>query len=113
MNKVILLGRITKEIELIDVKPELKIAKFSLAVRSTKATEDSNFFDVVAFGKQAEMLATTVKKGQRILVEGSLRQEKFTDKTGANRSKVVVILNGFSYIEKREEVAEDDVKFDF
>ena len=115
MNEVILLGRLVREVEIIDIRDDLKIAKFSMAVKARKAGEDDSFFDIVAFGKQAEVLATSVKKGHRLLVEGALRQERFTDKEGRNRSKVSITLRNFSFIEKKDAAGEeeDDVRFDF
>lgn len=114
MNKVVLLGRLVRDVEMIDLREDLKIAKFSMAVKARKANEDDFFFDVVAFGRQADLLMTSVKKGQRLLVEGSLRQERFTDRDGNKRSKVTITMSGFDFIEKKEVAEEaDDVNFDF
>ena len=110
MNKLIIMGRLTADAEIFDVREGLKICKFTIAVNGFKK-DDVSFFDVTAFNKQAEAIVMFVKKGQRLLIEGELKQDKFVDKEGKNRSKVGIILRSFEFIEKKGADEEDDVNF--
>jgi single-strand DNA-binding protein len=101
MNKVILLGRLVADVELKEIKEDFKVGNLVLAVDSGK--EDTAFVDVTAFGRQAEVISQFVKKGQRLLIEGELKQERFETKEGQKRSKIKVILRGFSFVERKSD----------
>ena len=105
MNKVILLGRVIKDIEMKNTK-KLRIAEGSLAVSGTKEGE-TLFIDFTAFERTAELLAS-VKKGQRILLEGRLVLEKFEKKDGTKVSKHKLVVSTMTYIEKKGEAADTD-----
>lgn len=107
MNKVILLGRLVKDVELKQAK-QLTLAEGSLAV-SGNADGSTVFIDFTAFGKTAEALAL-VKKGNRILVEGRLILNKFEKKDGTKVSQHKIVIQSFDFIEKKEGGAgkEDD-----
>lgn len=105
MNKVILLGRLVADVELKEIKPDLNVANLTLAVDSGK--DDTAFVDVTAFGRQADVIAKFVSKGQRLLIEGELKQERFETKDGQKRSKMKVILRGFSFVERKSDTQED------
>jgi single-strand DNA-binding protein len=104
-NKVILAGNLTRDPELRYTPKGLAIAKFGLAVNRTwtneagEKKEEATFVDIDAFGKQAEVIAQYVKKGQQFLVEGRLKLDQWDDKqTGQKRSKLAVVLEGFSFL---------------
>lgn len=89
MNSVNLIGRLTANPELKYFESGKVIARFSLAVNRTK--DESDFFEVEAWEKTAEVIGQYCTKGSQVGVSGSLLQEKWKDKTtGGNRSKVVV-----------------------
>lgn len=103
MNKVVLMGRVARDIELIFAKGTGNgIAKFSLAVQRPFKKDEVDFINIVAFGKQAETLATYVTKGQRLLIEGAMQVSNYTDKDGNKRNNVDVVVNSFEFIEKAE-----------
>lgn len=94
-NEVIVIGRLTRDAELKMTAAGLAITSFSIAVnRSVKKndewTDEASFFDCVLFGKMGEIIVQYLTKGKQIAVVGSLRQDRWTDKEGANRSKVVI-----------------------
>lgn len=97
-NSVILTGRITKDLEL---KPagQTQVTNFSMAVDNPFKKDDASFFDIVAFGKTAELLNNYCGKGSKILIEGNLKQERFQDKQGNNRSAVRVIANRVEFLD--------------
>jgi len=96
LNSVSLIGRLTADPQLQYLAQSgTAIATFSIASNYYAASkgDEVNYFEVTAFGKQAETINTYLKKGKQIAVYGTLRQERWQDKeTGANRSKVKIIL---------------------
>lgn len=99
-NSVILTGRITKDLEL---KPagQTQVTNFSMAVDNPFKKDDASFFDIVAFGKTAELLNNYCGKGSKILIEGNLKQDRFQDKQGNNRSAVRVIANRIEFLDSK------------
>jgi len=109
MNKTIILGTITKDIELRYTNTGTAIANFSIAhnkrwtdKNTNERKEKASFFDVQVFGKQAETINQYFRKGSRILIDGELDQQTWKAQDGTNRSKVVINLNGFDFIDKNE-----------
>ena len=101
MNKIILMGRLTKEPELKYIPNTDKgVAKFTLAVPRAFKKDETDFINCTAFGKQAEIIASYVTKGQRLLVEGALQIGSYTNKEGAKVYTTDVIVNSFNFIEK-------------
>lgn len=99
-NSVILTGRITKDLEL---KPagQTQVTNFSMAVDNPFKKDDASFFDIVAFGKTAKLLNNYCSKGSKILIEGNLKQDRFQDKEGNNRSVVRVIANRVEFLDSK------------
>jgi len=103
MNQVQLLGRLTKDPEMsYGGQNNITICKFSIAISEKRnGQENSSFFDCKSFGKTAEAINQYIKKGQRILISGSLDQSRWQDKnTSQIRSKIEITVNRFDFIEK-------------
>jgi single-strand DNA-binding protein len=108
-NKVILAGNLTRDPELTHTPKGTAVGKFSLAINRNWTTEtgekreEVTFVDVKAFGRQAETVAKFLRKGRPLLVEGRLHLETWDDKTtGAKRSRTVVVMESFSFIDSAE-----------
>jgi len=95
INKVILVGNVTKD-------PESRgnsVASFGVATNEQWKDKDGNKQErtevhrVTAFGKLAEIISRYVKKGTLVYLEGSIRTEKYTDKSGAERYSTGVIAS--------------------
>ncbi|WP_369040901.1 single-stranded DNA-binding protein [Staphylococcus chromogenes] len=99
-NSVILTGRITKDLELKQAG-QTQVTNFSIAVDNPFKKDDASFFDIVAFGKTAELLNNYCGKGSKILIEGNLKQDRFQDKQGNNRSAVRVITNRVEFLDSK------------
>lgn len=83
MNKVILKGRLTKDVDLRYTQTESKaVANFSIAVN--RIGKGTDFFNCVAWDKQAEFVTKYFKKGQEILLAGRIENDKYEDKTYTN-----------------------------
>ena len=80
MNKVILMGRLTRDAEMFGQKS--KVARFTLAVDRSYGEDETDFFNCVSFGKQAEFVEKFLKKGIKVLVTGRLQNNSYEDKQG-------------------------------
>ena len=100
MNLVNLTGRITKDLELKQAG-QTQVTNFSMAVVNPFKKDDTSFFDIVAFGKTAQLLNDYCGKGSKVLIEGNLKQDRFQDKEGNNRSVVRVIANRIEFLDSK------------
>lgn len=105
INKVFLLGNLTRDPELRFSAKGTAVANLTIAVNEkwkNDAGEDKesvSFVDAVCFGKRAETYAQHHRKGSKTLIEGKLKTESWDDKaTGQKRSKLVVHLDGFEFV---------------
>ena len=102
-NKVILLGRIVRDIELRESSSGSKFCSFSLAVaRRSKsgAEEQTDFIDCSAFSYTAEFLAKWCKKGTAIIVVGELQQNNY-EKDGVKHYSYKVVVNEAQFAESK------------
>ena len=100
INSTILLGRLTRDPELSYTPSQTPVCKFSIANNRPGAAgkEEVNFFDIVAWDKLGTNCSTFLKKGSQVVVEGRLKQERFQDKNGQNRSVVKVIADNIQFL---------------
>ena len=92
MNKVILLGRLVRDIDLCYTPSGAAIGKTAIAVTrkytlNGEKREETCFIDITFFGKQAEVSNQYLQKGSKLLVEGRLKFDQWQDSNGQNRSK--------------------------
>ena len=106
-NKVILMGRLTKEPEIRYTQSQKCVAQFTLAVdrpfTGENGKKEADFIPVVVWGKGAELIGNSCQKGHRLLVEGRLQIRNFDAKDGTKHWVTEVIANNFEFIEKREQ----------
>jgi single-strand DNA-binding protein len=99
INKAILVGRLGRDPELRHTQTSQAVVSFSLAteekVKDGKRTEWHN---VTAWGKLAEICAQYLAKGSLVYVEGRLQTEEYTDKTGAKRSTTKIVANEVKFL---------------
>ena len=101
MNLVIFTGRTTADPEVRYTTDGKAVASFNFAVNRKFDKENSDFFKCVAFGKTAETIEKLVKKGTKILLEGEIRNNNYTDKNGVRRYEMQVIVNSFEFCESK------------
>jgi single-strand DNA-binding protein len=113
LNKVMLIGRLTRDPEVRTFANGGKVAKFGFAVNnrrkntSTGEWEDEPvFLDVDAFnrgdfGKLADRVEQSLRKGQQIFIEGHLRLDQWTGQDGQKRSKLTVVMDNFQFLDPR------------
>jgi len=106
MNKVILLGNLTRDVELRAVG-DTQVGNIGLAVNRRYRTasgedrEDTTFVDCEAWGRQAEVMSRYLAKGRPVLIEGRLKLDTWQDKDGGNRSKLKVVVENFQFVDSR------------
>lgn len=106
MNKIVLLGRLTKDPEVRYTSTSKVVAQFTLAVDrpySKDKQREADFIPVVIWGKQAEICGNYLSKGQRVLVEGRLQIRNYEAKDGQKKYVTEVIGEHFEFIERREQ----------
>lgn len=105
INKSILVGRLTKEIELKSTQSGTNYVQFDLAVGNGKDKEGNerpaDFINCVAWEKKAENLSLYVHKGHRVAVEGRLKVDKYQNDKGENRYKTYVLVENYEFLEPK------------
>ena len=108
LNKVILLGNLTRQPELRYTTGGMAICEFGLAMNrrfsvNSQDREEVCFVDVVVWGKQGENCGKYLEKGSQVMLEGRLQLDQWKDKdTGANRSKLRVVAEMIQVLSKSD-----------
>lgn len=101
MNKVILVGRFTRDPDLRTTTTGKSVATFSLAVDRRYKQEGqptADFFNIVAWGRQAEVICQYLGKGRQIALSGHLQSRSYDGKDGVKRYVTEVVLEDFDFI---------------
>jgi single-strand DNA-binding protein len=105
LNRVMLIGRLTRDPESRHTANGNSVTNFGLAVNRTykrpgsdEPVEETTFVDVEAWGKTGETFARYMKKGRQAYVEGRLRLDSW-EKDGQKRSKLVVVMETFQFLD--------------
>jgi single-strand DNA-binding protein len=105
-NKVILLGNLTRDVEIKQVGAT-SVGKLGLAVNRKFTTaggenrEEVTFVDCEAWGKTAEIMAKYLSKGRPVFIEGRLKLDQWEDKEGKKQSKLKVVVDNFQFVDSR------------
>ena len=110
VNKVIIVGNLTRDPVTKQLPTQSMVTEFGLAMnRKFKAPDGEDreevcFVDCAAFGRQAEVIQKYCKKGKSLYVEGRLRYDSWEDKGGhGKRSKLTVVVENFQFLGGRED----------
>ena len=104
MNKVILMGRLTKDPD-VHINNDKTVVRFSIAVDRRYKTEGgqaADFPSVVAFGKTAEFISKYFHKGMKIALEGRIQTGDYTDKDGVKHYTTDVIAEAVEFAESKK-----------
>ncbi|MCP4354251.1 MAG: single-stranded DNA-binding protein [Proteobacteria bacterium] len=112
INKVVIVGRLTRDSELSFTNSGFALTKFSIATNRKKKSGDTwedeaNFFDCTLWGKRGEALNTYLKRGQQVAVEGELKQDRW-EKDGVKRSKVTIEVTNIQLLGGKSEGNQQD-----
>lgn len=115
LNKVMLIGRLTRDVEVRSFSNGGKVAKFGFAVtgqrkknqQTGKWEDEPCFLDVEVFnrgetGRSADLAEQYLAKGRQVFIEGHLRMDSWTAQDGNKRNKLIVVVDNFQFLEPRE-----------
>lgn len=110
-NRVILVGNLTRDVELRHTPQRTAVTDIGLAVnervkRNEQWVDEANFFDVTLWGRTAEVAAEYLSKGSPVLIEGRLKQEAW-EQEGKKRSKVKVVCEAMQMLGGRSRPSTD------
>lgn len=119
MNKVSLIGRLTRDIELRYTNSQMAIGRFTLAINRKMSKEKrqeaernnlptADFIGCIAFGKNAETISQYVGKGNQLGVEGHIQTGSYENKEGQRIYTTDVIVDGFTFIDSRNKTGGDN-----
>lgn len=103
LNKVFLIGNLTRDPELKALPSGSKVASISIATnrvwkdQNGAKKESTEYHNVVAFGRQAETLAQYARKGSSIYIEGRLQTRSWEGQDGKKNYRTEIILDGFQF----------------
>lgn len=102
LNNLSILGRVTKPLELRYLQNGTAVLNFDIANSiKVKDSEATTFLRCVCYGRSAEVINQFVSKGDRVLLQGELRQNSYQDSSGATKSYHFLQVNSFDFIESK------------
>ena len=123
LNKTMLIGNLTREVDLKYTTSGAAVANFGLAVNRTYAdsngdkVDDTCFVDIVAWNRLAEVAGEYLSKGSPVFVEGRLQMDSWEDQDGQKRSKLKVVAQNIQFLgggktDAEEGESDSDIPFD-
>lgn len=118
LNKTTLIGNITKDIELKSLPSGIKMISFGLATnriwkdKEGNKQESAEFHNIVAFGKQAEVIHQYCSKGDQLFIEGRLQTRSWEKEDGTKSYMTEIVLENFQFgnkIQKKEITQEKSI----
>ena len=107
VNKVFLMGNLTRDVELKYTPSNQPVATFGLAMNRKYRTKDgedreeTTFVDCEAWARTAEVMNQYLAKGRPVFIEGRLKLDQWQDKDGNKRSKLRVVVENFQFVDSR------------
>lgn len=106
LNKVLLQARLGNDPELKTSSNGTSVVTLNVAVKrdfkNKNGENETDWLTVVIWRQTAEMVAKFFKKGDQILIEGSIQTRKFTDKNGNNRTAFEIVANNVHFVESKK-----------
>ena len=115
INRVTIIGRMTRDAELRYTPAGSAVCSFSLAngrsyTQGSEKKEQTSYFDCVAWSKLGELIAEYCKKGTQIAVEGRLQQRPWEDSEGNRKSKIEIVAENIQFLSRPKEQAAEQHK---
>ena len=114
LNKVILIGNITHDLEIKQTPSGVSVCSFSIAVNrkySKDGEQKTDFINIVAWRNTADFIARYFKRGNAICICGSIQTRSWTDNNGNKRYATEVIADEASFVESKKESSSDDLGY--
>ncbi len=114
MNKVYLIGNLTRDPELAETGSGIKVCRFSIAVNRTYRSSDgerqTDFFNITVWRNQAENCGRYLKKGSKVAIVGALQNRSYEDKDGVKRNVTDIVADEVEFLSSRTAEAGDDMQ---
>ncbi len=113
LNRVVLIGRLTRQPELRITPNSVSVTTVTLAVdrRPTQTGREADFIDVVLFGRLAELTCKYLDKGRLVAVEGRIQTRSYETKEGQKRKAVEVVADNIKFLSPRPKKEDVDDTF--
>lgn len=102
MNKVYLIGNLTKEPEMRATQLGVSVCNFSIAVgrrfKDSEGNQQTDFFDIVAWRQLGDLCGKYLRKGKKVAITGSIQTHRFTDKNGVTRTGWDIIADEVEFL---------------
>lgn len=108
LNRVVIIGRLTRDPELRFTPSGIPVAKFGVAVNRRRTNsdgekvEDTSFFNVVVWRKLAELCADYLSKGRTVAIDGRLQSRSWETQDGQKRSTVEIVADNVQFLDRKE-----------
>lgn len=115
VNKVILVGNLTRDPELKHTESGKVVCTFGLATNRNwtngdgEKHEETDFHRIVAWNKLAELCSQYLKKGRKVYVEGRLQTHSWTDNEGLQKTATEIVIDDMIMLDRRPEEQQEDV----
>ena len=103
MNKLFLIGRLSKDIELRYTQSNKAVASTTIAVNRQKKEDGADFINLVVWGKSAENLYNYQKKGNQIAVDGRIQTRNYEDSDGNKRYVTEVVAENIKFLDSKKQ----------
>ena len=114
MNKVYLIGNLTRDPELAETSSGIKVCRFAIAVNRTYAqsdgTRETDFFNITVWRNQAENCGRYLKKGSKVAIVGSLQNRSYEDKDGIKRNVTDIIASEVEFLASRSATEGEEIQ---
>ena len=111
MNKVILIGNLTRDPELTETPSGVEVCRFAIAVSRDYAnadgTRETDFFNITVWRGRAETCGKYLKKGNKVAVIGSLQTRSYEDKDGVKRNVTDIVANEVEFLTPKNVQSDD------
>lgn len=102
MNKVYLIGNLTKDPEMRATQLGVSVCNFSIAVgrrfKDSEGNQQTDYFDIVAWRQLGELCGKYLRKGKKVAITGSIQTHRFTDKNGVTRTGWDIIADEVEFL---------------
>jgi single-strand DNA-binding protein len=103
MNVVMLTARLTKDVELRYTPQGKAVATFSVAVDRPYAKDQTDFFNIVVWGKTAENCSNFIGKGRLVAIRGMIQNRSYDDNNGAKKYITEIVADEVQFLDKKKE----------
>ena len=103
INNVVIMGRLTKDVEERTTSTGKKVCSFCVALNDNFDKEKTHYLDVIAWNKTAEFVCTYFRKGSMIAVQGRLATRTWEDKNGSKHKAVEIVADNVSFCGDKKE----------